>query len=238
MRFQSIGGIAYHQKGNFPKLIIHSGTHGDEYHVIAPLKRVVARLYNELPDFIYVPEVSPSAVALKTRINGRKNDLNRVFWQANDDPEIVANKQIIAPASGAIAITFHHDIGHNDAGENTYYMYDSAKLSEQQLSWLQESLKAVKIPLLNGVDDPYDEDLSTHFVDGYVSIQSQPTFEGTFIDDWARYHSHVSRMLTVEVPYDHVALEKSLEITLRLAIELVSELNEENSGFLTEESIL
>lgn len=202
-------------KGYAPRLIIHSGTHGDEYHVIEPLRRVVTRLYDELPDFIYVPEVSPSAVSLKSRINAFGNDLNRIFWDSRD-PEAFANKQILAGASHAIALSFHEDIENN-----AFYIYDTEELSDEHVAYLRSTMKRNDIPLLTGFDDPHDVALSHYFVEGYAQTATKPQFKGPFVDDWARYHSHVSRMLTIEVPYTSKNIETAIEACLLVGVALI-----------------
>lgn len=230
MNYQTIGDVAYHIKGNHPRLIIHSGTHGDEFHLIEPLKEVINEIYHELPDFLYVPEVSPSAVRAKSRINALGNDMNRVFWKENSDPEVKANKQILALASHALAITFHEDIE-----LNKYYLYDSGELTAMQLDWLRTRLTQNNIPLLNGLDDPEDEHLCHHFIDGYLSIPGRPRFEGQFVDDWARYHSHVDRMLTVEIPYEGVDIKHCLVTTLRLGLELIQSADEKKVAVIEDD---
>lgn len=218
MKYQEIGGVKYHVKGSLPQLVIHSGTHGDEFHVIEPLRRVVERMYEELPSFLYVPEVSPSAVALRTRENALGHDMNRIFWGEIFDPEVVANKQILSVASHAIGLTFHQDLENN-----AYYIYDSKKLSEEQLSALQQKIRGLELDLYTGFDDFEDDYLRYDFVDGYASVTPDSHYKGPFVDDWAMYHSHISRMLTVEMPFEKANIEEAIEATLRLGIELVAE---------------
>ena len=221
MKYQTIGGVKYHVKGTNPQLVIHGGTHGDEYHVIAPLKRVIQRMYDELPDFLFVPAVSPTAVKSKTRENFLGHDMNRVFWGTNSDPEVVANKQILAYASHAVALTFHEDIENN-----AFYIYDSMQLKQAQLRRLRNAIKSLELPLYDGFDDFEDEQLQYHFVQGYACVNTAPMYKGPFVDDWARYHSHISRMLTIEVPFRKPNIEEALEYCLRLGIQLVEEQQE------------
>lgn len=218
MNYSKIGEVQYHLKGVAPRLIIHSGTHGDENHVIAPLERVVNDLYSDLPNFLFVPRVSPSAVALGSRVNKYGNDLNRIFGIPTDDPEVVANKQILALATHSIAVTFHEDLE-----TNQFYMYDSGRINDDLLQWYQRALKRLQVPLYNGVDDPHDEHLANHFQDGYLADVYSARPIGTFVDDWILYHSHASRVLTVEIPANHQKVDEIVELTLKLASELVQQ---------------
>lgn len=218
MKYKKIGDIQYHLKGVAPRLIIHSGTHGDESRVIAPLEKVVGAMYSDLPNFLYVPRVSPSAVVLGTRQNKFGNDLNRVFSLPTDDPEVVANKQILALATHSVAVSFHEDLEHNQ-----FYMYDSGTIEPGLLNWYQTALKKLQVPLYTGVDDPHDVHLAKSFVDGYLGEVYSARPIGTFVDDWILYHSHASRVLTIEMPGNHAKLEEIVELTLKLATELVDQ---------------
>lgn len=222
MKYQEIGGIKYHIKGNSPQLVIHSGTHGDEFHVIEPLRAVVERLYDELPSFIYVPEVSPSAVLLGTRENALGHDMNRVFWGANFDPEVIANKQILAAASHAVALTFHQDLENN-----AFYIYDSKNLPIEQIDSLRSKVLGFGLNLYTGYDDFEDENLNYVFDNGYACVENGQHYKGPFVDDWAMYHGHVERMMTVEMPFEKPNVEAAIEACLRLGVQLVAENTED-----------
>lgn len=218
MNYQEIGGIKYHIKGHAPQLVLHSGTHGDEHHVIEPLRKVISKMYHELPDFLYVPEVSPSAVKLGTRENILGHDMNRVFWGANFDPEVIANKQILAAASHAVALTFHEDLENN-----AFYIYDSEPLDEESLEGIRQRIRTLDLPLYDGFDDFEDEHLQYVFKDGYACVKQGDHYKGPFVDDWAMYHSHVDRMLTIEMPFEKQGVEDAIEACLRLGMKLVQE---------------
>lgn len=66
---KQVGSVNYYQKGTNPKILIHCGTHGDEYRSITPLTNYVLENHENLNDFIFVPEFSPTAVQQKTRTN-------------------------------------------------------------------------------------------------------------------------------------------------------------------------
>ncbi len=88
--------LKYFIKGSNPRLLIHSGTHGDEWGVIEPVKLAVKKYEDQLPDFVFVPEVSPSAVMNRTRVNSGSVDLNRSFTEGTNESEVLANMKIIA----------------------------------------------------------------------------------------------------------------------------------------------
>jgi succinylglutamate desuccinylase len=69
----------YYTHGKNPKLLIHTGTHGDEHAVIEIAKLAVEKYENELPSFVFVPEVF-HAVLKKTR-NWANRDMNRSFMR-------------------------------------------------------------------------------------------------------------------------------------------------------------
>src|SRR3989338_4995521 len=62
--------IRYFQKGESPSVLIISGSHGDEFEIV-PLIEFYLQKYEEfMPNFVFVPRVSPSAALTKTRLNG------------------------------------------------------------------------------------------------------------------------------------------------------------------------
>ena len=75
------------QKGTDTKLLILSGMHGDESDVVVHVSGFVSTQAESLPDFVYIPTVSPSAIAQKTRQNYLGHDINRCFVDPIQDPE-------------------------------------------------------------------------------------------------------------------------------------------------------
>ena len=120
---KNLGTINYFQKGKSPKLLLMSGTHGDEYGVIQPLKNIIDKYSEKLPDFIFIPEFSPTAVKLKTRRNKFNHDVNRNFFENTDDPEAKTVMNIVANFNFKMGISFHEDIEYD-----SFYMYDSEKM--------------------------------------------------------------------------------------------------------------
>jgi hypothetical protein len=214
--------IPYLQKGDAPQLVILSGVHGDEHHFIPVLKQLVQERASQLPSFLFIPEVSPSAVKSQTRLNNRNNDLNRVFWDVQNDPEVEANKQLLAMASNALCLSFHEDTEFVDK----FYMYDSAVMNPEEWQLVSAKLKKLKVKLLNGLDiteKSKDEFLGNKFIDGYMAAPTRSGIKkGPFIDSWAMYHSYISRMFTIEVPIDHPKIKEILSIMLDMAVALIN----------------
>ena len=103
--------LFYYQTGENPRLLIHTGTHGDEYEVIDLVMEAVKKYEDYLPSFVFVPVVSPSAVAKRTRNNGRGIDMNREFYSDSDDKEVVANIEILENKEFDLFVSFHEDPG-------------------------------------------------------------------------------------------------------------------------------
>lgn len=189
--------LIYIQKGQ-PTLLIHSGTHGDESDVIVSIEKYLREHADLMPDFLWIPEVSPSAVRAGTRKNERGVDVNRVFDANSIEPEVLAN---IALTRGKLFDLFL-DI-HEDPTTDAFYMYDSIDArGAKEMRELFSRVKALGVPLYNGLDD---EDLGLHVADGYVvcndSYASQD--KGTPHTSWnyLREHGMVKRRyLTPEIP--------------------------------------
>jgi hypothetical protein len=167
----NLHGLECWEKGETPKLLIHCGTHGDEYEVIAIVREAVGRFGDDLPNFIFVPEVSPSAVRRRQRHNGRGQDVNRIFLEGTKDFEVRGNVAILERGPFELLVSFHED-----PDFNRYYVYDigvdanPTGLVRAHNRWL----KSQGIELLNGVDDPDDPDLGFRFTEGYRRFVHQP----------------------------------------------------------------
>lgn len=155
----------YFVSGENPKLLIHSGTHGDEYEVTDFVIETILKYEKDLPPFIYVPVVSPSAVERKTRVNESGTDMNRRFFTDSNDPEVQANIEIIKNQKFDLFISFHED----HEFEKEYYVYDVGQdKHENNLVLRHNQLLSTKgILLLNRIDSHDDPNLGYLFVDGY-----------------------------------------------------------------------
>ena len=191
--------IPYYQKGETPRLLIHAGTHGDEYGVIESVKLAVDKYEDRLPDFIFVPVVSPSAVGKKTRVNGDNIDLNRNFFEESTIGEVEANFQIVRGNKFETLVTFHEDI----EPEAKFYLYDTGWGIGESDSWktFKGELMEMGVGLLNGSDDPNDPTLNFTFSEGYHYWSlSNAGYQGGSFDAWLSRNGLVSKILVPEIP--------------------------------------
>lgn len=191
--------VPYLVKGDSPTLLIHAGTHGDEYEVIESVRLAVKKYELLLPDFVYVPTVSPSAVANRTRSNVEGVDVNRSCFEESRVAEIEANFQIVADKKFELMVTFHEDPG----PKANFYLYDIGCGLGKKDSWriFKEKLMENGVGLLNGADDPTDPILNFIFEDGYRFFgTSVEGYGGGSFDAWATRNGVVKRTLVPEIP--------------------------------------
>ena len=205
------GPIKFWQKGNNPEVLIHTGTHGDEWRVIEPTTEYILANADSLPDFIYVPEVSPSAVASKTRVNGNNLDLNRNFFDHSSDEEIKANLEILNSHDFTKTLSIHEDIGYKE-----FYLYDSGVIKKEEWQEFILKLKEIDIDVLNGLDDPEDPVLGTVFKDGYFSTSHLDLSKSNFgtLSEYLAINKDQARYFTIEVPTQSTSQQKKLLIEL------------------------
>lgn len=193
------GLIEYYVKGENPILLIISGMHGDEYSVIKPLTDYVKSHENNLPDFIFIPEASPSAVKQKTRENKFGNDLNRVFSNEAKDAESAFIMELCGKYSFDLVLSFHEDLE-----TNSFYCYDSGKMPETQLTQLRDFLKQNDIKIFDGIDDPDDEYLGFKIDNGYISLPFNPNnikpSDELGMWEWGMLNNVIRRIISLEIP--------------------------------------
>ncbi|MCX6782152.1 MAG: succinylglutamate desuccinylase/aspartoacylase family protein [Candidatus Magasanikbacteria bacterium] len=207
-------GLEYWQKGSNPSLLIHTGTHGDEYSVIELVENFLTEHKEEMCDFVWVPRVSPSACRLKARNNERGNNLNHMFVGEIIEPEALANLELLSPFKFKNFLSIHEDLT-----ADKFYMYemkDNSKTSEWQKLFV--GLKSRGINLYQGLDDPNDPALCNEIKDGYFSyawqkvstIEKDPFFESYIF----RNHLITGKDVTAEVPGLLIAEKKKIIIEL------------------------
>ena len=195
---ETLPDFEYYIKGQNPKLLIHSGTHGDEYEVIDFVRKAVEKYENLLPDFLFVPVVSPSAVGARKRFNGNGKDLNRVFFSDSTEVEVQENIKILDGHNFDLVVSFHEDPETHD-----YYIYDEGQrgdISQKVLNHIK-LLEKNSITLLNGFDDPNDPHLGHEFKDGYLK------FDHSFVNEpdgtvtlWVYTEKKTKGILVPEIP--------------------------------------
>lgn len=196
--------LRFAQKGRAPSWLIHTGTHGDESGVNDSVQRFLEQSGDRLPDWLWVPEVSPSAVHKKTRRNHWGHDVNRHFQDNSRDPEVVANLALIKDMGFQVAIFFHED----PDCESEFYVYDSFGARENPgLSKMFDAMRRFGVTPFDGIDDPKCPEFSSRITAGYHSELEDrarrerfPDGDGTAMDYFGRKCLAGLRRLTPECP--------------------------------------
>lgn len=198
MELASYGGIRYYIKGLSPKLLIVSGIHGDEQSIIPVITNYLAGNDLTLPDFLFVPKVSKSAVENNTRINMYGHDLNRKFYDGSDDEEANSIINLLKQYSFDLSLDIHEDTEFY-----AFYFYDSGELSNKELDKYRGLFTRKQMKLFSGIDDPQDPALHYTVLNGYVpharSSHPNTLYDGTFFD-WVISSNVSKRALTLEIP--------------------------------------
>ena len=153
-----------------------------------------------LPPFLFIPSVSPSATNLKTRINKDGVDINRNFFDDSKIEEARAVMEIVKNLRLNTMINFHEDPEYMD-----FYFYDGFGINIEgtsTLSALRQGVKQLGIGLLNGVDDPSDKALGYEFINGYryFSPSSLKKNKYGMFGTWACSKRIINRSIVPEVP--------------------------------------
>lgn len=188
----------YYTHGTSPRLLIHAGTHGDEYESIDLVTECIKKFESQLPPFIYVPHVSPSAVKQKTRLNGDGQDSNRIYHMNNSlDQEVIWNQQIMMMGEFDLAVSFHEDPVYEE-----YYIYDESNRDEESALILKHNqfLAQNNIKLLTGLDDMYDPYLGSHFINGYKKFIFDNSKDEGEVLNWGMKKGIIKHALIPEIP--------------------------------------
>ncbi len=188
--------IGYFVHGKKPRLMIHSGTHGDEYEVVDLVKNCIDKYLHQLPDLLFIPETSPSALTRRTRKNGDGVDLNRNFTNNSAIDEAKTIMEIVRGNKFDLCFSFHED-----PPQTKFYIYDVAGSlinhpGLEKLNHLRDDIKSKGITVLNGIDDPEDPALGNEFTDGYHAFSISP---GSF-STWATDEKICAGVLIPEIP--------------------------------------
>jgi hypothetical protein len=197
----------YFQKGEKPSLLILSGTHGDEFKVIESVTSFIKDKYENLPSFLFIPAVSPSAVKQKTRVNVNGVDLNRIFKGSIQDKEAIAIQTILNPFHFKISLSFHED-----PENESFYMYDSGLFEPEQLQVFKDLLHTSNVLLFSGIDDSEDPLLGLTIQEGYYSVNPKYDYSDGYLMDYVIQNKICERFITLEIP-GKVSQEENLRIT-------------------------
>lgn len=179
--------------------MIDSGTHGDEYEVIPIVKTCIEKYLDKLPDLLFVPEVSPSAVAMRRRRNKDGVDLNRSFMDQTPIEEAQNYMDLIGKYKLETLFSFHEDVTNED-----FYMYDSFDLrGTEELLKFKKELLGQGIGLYSGLDDP-DPALRYQIEEGYCHFKIRDDGTSSY---WMAEKGVIQRIMEIEVP-GKLSLEK------------------------------
>jgi len=202
------GDCRYYTKGNAPRFLILSGTHGDEFGVIGAVEKTLQDFEPKLPNFLFIPKVSPSAVRARTRKNGEGFDLNRDFTDSSKCSETRCVIEILQGHQFDLTISFHEDYEFQE-----FYLYDSADREDSpEITRIKSALCEQRVSLYTGCDDAEDPCLGNYISDGYFSLSRKAiaTYQGTF-SSWALANKVTKRIVIPEVP-----MSASAEVKLNI----------------------
>lgn len=189
--------LEYYLHGEIPRVLLLSGMHGDEYESGQLLEAYLGEHYQALPSFLYIPRVSPSAVAAKTRKNKYGHDINRQFLPSPGDPEAKDVMSVLASYRFDVCIDIHEDPDRTLG----FYLYDTDQMTDEELEHYRTSVHTTGARLYTGVDDVDDENLNLSVEKGYVSLGFEKVRAVSgFSSRWLYEESLSKRSFTLEIP--------------------------------------
>ncbi|OGG72450.1 hypothetical protein A3A38_02085 [Candidatus Kaiserbacteria bacterium RIFCSPLOWO2_01_FULL_53_17] len=85
--------------------------------------------------------------------------------------------------------------------EADFYMYDSGKLSEQELQRFRTEIQSMGAHLYTGIDTSTDVNLGFSLEQGYASVPQETMSQSSgFLDKWLLDCGLVKRIFTLEIP--------------------------------------
>lgn len=177
-----------------------SGMHGDEAQSSPLLVRYLLMHEKELPPFLCIPVVSPTATAMGTRINGQGHDINRQFYTGTKDEEASTMMELIKPYKFRVVIDLHEDPDRT----SSFYLYDSGRMTEGELSDYRSLVQQTPAKLYTGIDDVVDKELGCEIDKGYYAFSMewlQNIHEDAgFSSKWIIRNGIAPRVFTLEIP--------------------------------------
>ncbi len=191
------GRLPYILSGESPRVLLLSGMHGDEYESGVVLEQYLVSHAASLPTFLYIPQVSPSAVEVKKRKNRYGNDINRQFVRGSKDPEALSVMSLVSQYRFSLCVDVHEDPDRTLG----FYLYDSEHMTSDELTRYRGLVEQTDARLYSGVDDVDDEHLNLLVDKGYVSLGFEKT-AGTagFSSKWLYDERRANRSFTLEIP--------------------------------------
>lgn len=189
--------LPFYKKGNDFEWLIFSGTHGNEKDVVPFIEKYIANNYHKLPNFLFLPTVSPSAITAGTRENRNGNDINRQFFDITSDEEAQAVEAFLQGKNFRLLLDFHEDPEREEL-----YLYDSFEEPGEVVQKIFFEAHALGIPLFTGADDEEDISLKNRIENGYYSYahQGNENLYGTSTEYVLDKGIVQGRVLTFEIP--------------------------------------
>ncbi len=181
-------------QGKQPRLGLFAGTHGDEYEVIQSVEKAIEKYKQFLPDFVWIPEISPSAVARKTRFTDQEVDLNRSFRDGSHLAEVVQVQSALQDFRFDYIFSFHEDLE-----LDAFYCYDSESIPPNGWDTFSLSMQGLGVEMMTGYDDILDPALACYFRHGYCDKPKNDPNIGA-LDGWLLAKGITKRAFTPEIP--------------------------------------
>lgn len=157
--------LQYYASGDKPEWLLDSLTHGNEGGVMKSVRCFIAGNEERVPNFLWVPEVSPSATRLGTRCNARGVNVNRVFRDDTAEDEARANINVWQQHRFTLHLSFHEDPDLADK----FYVYDTANAPKSpEVLGLLAAAENCGFKRYTGYDAPKSR-LKVAIRDGYFS---------------------------------------------------------------------
>lgn len=193
----TIDTVKYYTHLESPRVIFLSGMHGNEAESSELLEQWLIENAETLDSFLFIPQVSPSAVRQGTRRNAQGNDINRQFIEETTDQEVLQVMKILKGQSAILCLDVHEDPDRTQG----FYIYDTGVMTKQELETYREAIQKTPFKPYSGIDDIDDEHLQRMIEQGYVSLRpTDSEVSAGFGSVWMLKHHIVSRVFTMEVP--------------------------------------
>lgn len=200
MTHKHFGSLQYFQSADHPRVLFLAGMHGNEYESGQTLEEYIGKNKELFPHYLFIPRVSPSAVAAGTRRNAFGNDINRQFYLTTQDEEALGVMRLLSTYSFELVVDLHEDPDQKEA----FYLYDSGSMNTRELAQYQACVRSTKSLLFSGLDDADDATLGCEIVDGYYSFLPSWHVDGShddgFSSKWMIRNAIAKRVFTLEIP--------------------------------------
>ncbi len=189
-----------------PKILLLSGTHGDETAIIPSIFKSLEQYRAQLPPCLYIPYLSPSACRKQTRQNGSGININRYFFDSATDPEVISGQKLLRDHTFDFCFDFHMDTQFD-----SFYLYTNFGFDPIVKKLFYNSIMESQIALFNGIDDPNDQTLRNQIDNGYL-LDKNENKGSTW--RWLLDRGITQKVVTFEIPVHIEEREQTILIDL------------------------